>query len=50
MHDLPPAVGIEFTRTSLRDYWIDRLWQHVLDSYAGLPLASSRRTCAFTSI
>jgi cephalosporin hydroxylase len=39
MHELPPAVEIELTRTSLRDYWVDRLYQHVLDCYAGLPLA-----------
>jgi len=39
MHELPPPVDIELTRTSLRDYWFGRLYQHVLDSYAGLPLA-----------
>lgn len=39
MHELPPPVDIELTRTSLRDYWVDRLYQHVLDCYAGLPLA-----------
>jgi hypothetical protein len=25
--------------TSLRGYWLGRLYQHALDSYAGLPLA-----------
>jgi cephalosporin hydroxylase len=39
MHELPPSVGIELTRTSLQEYWLGRLSQHVLDSYAGVPLA-----------
>ncbi len=37
-HELPPTVGIDLTRTSLRDYWFDRLSQHLLDFYAGVPL------------
>jgi cephalosporin hydroxylase len=35
---LPPAVKAPLGET-LRDYWLDRVRQHVHDSYAGLPIS-----------
>ena len=38
VHKLPPTVALDLSRTSIREYWLDRVSQTMLDFYAGLPL------------
>lgn len=50
VHNLPPPVALDLSRTSLREYWLDRVSQALLDFYAGLPLKEFPEDCAPMSI
>ncbi|MGZ4200075.1 MAG: CmcI family methyltransferase [Thermoleophilia bacterium] len=39
MNGLPPAVSADLTANGLRDYWRARIWQAVMDSYAGVQMS-----------